>query len=143
MRKAVILLFAFGIFSMSCSEYEIDPKIPKLDMDFAWPKDQECFDKRSPAITIKEIPEGTKSVSVTLYDRSFRRDHGGGTVHYEGKNIIPEGAVTGTYEGPCPSGWGASPEYELTVKALDDSGKVLGIGKKIKAYPDKEHNAPG
>jgi len=143
MWKEIALLIVVGILCVNCSNEDTGPNIPRINLDFKWPIDQECFDKRSPALTITEIPEGPKSVSVTLYDRSFRRDHGGGTVPYEGKNIIPEGAVTGTYEGPCPSGWGASPEYELTVKALDDSGKVLGIGKKIKTYPDKEYNAPG
>ena len=138
MRKAMFLLIVFGIFYVNCSNEETDPNIPLITIDFTWPNGQGCFDKKSPAITIKGIPEGTKSFSVTLYDRSNRREHGGGTVHYEGKNIISEGAVTGNYEGPCPPGWGASPDYELTVKALDESGKVLGMGKKIKTYPDKK-----
>lgn len=138
MRKEIALLFVFGILCANCSNEKPDPNISKINIDFNWPNDSKCFDKRSPAITLKEIPENTKSFSVTLYDRSNRVDHGGGTVHYEGKNIIPEGAVTGTYEGPCPIGWGASPDLDLTVKALDESGKMLGIGKKIKTYPDKK-----
>ena len=138
MRKAIILLIVLGVGCINCSNEDPDSNIPKIGIDFNWPNGQECFDKRSPGITIKKIPEGTQSFSVTLYDRSNRRDHGGGTVAYEGKSIIPEGAVTGTYEGPCPPGWGASPDYELTVTAFDESGKVLAVGKKIKTYPDKK-----
>ncbi len=71
-------------------------------------------------------------MSITLYDRSNRRDHGGDTISFEGKTVIPEGSVKGTYEGPCPPGWGASPNYELTVKAIDRHWEsFLGSAKKL------------
>jgi len=136
MNKTFFLLIIFGVLCFGCSKEEVDPSLPKLDMDFTWVKDQECLDKRSPEISIKEVPEGTKSLSITLYDRSNSRDHGGDTIPFEGKTVIPEGSVKGTYEGPCPPGWGASPNYELTVKALDETGKLLGVGKKVKQYPE-------
>jgi hypothetical protein len=43
MRNAAMLLIVFGIFSMTCSQEEVDPKIAKLDMVFTWPENQECF----------------------------------------------------------------------------------------------------
>ena len=46
--------------------------------------------------------------------------------------------MTGNYEGPCPPSWGASPDYELTVKAIDEKGNILEIGKKVKTYPSEK-----
>jgi hypothetical protein len=138
MRHAAILFIVLGIFCLSCSKEDADSSVPRLEIDFTWPNAEECFDKRSPEIRIKEVPEGTRAFAVSLYDVSNRREHGGGTVNFEGKGLIAEGSVKGNYEGPCPPGRGASPDYEMTVKAIDEWGKVLGIGKMVKTYLDRD-----
>jgi len=138
MKRLLFLIIVFGIFAFSCSREEVDPKLPKMEIDFSWPIDQKCFDTRSPEISIKKVPKETRSLSIILCDLSNRYDHGGGSINFQGKSIIPEGAVKGNYEGPCPPGWGTSPDYELTVKAIDEKGNILGIGKKVKTYPSEK-----
>ncbi len=136
MRKPLLLLFVFclGTLFFGCKKEKVDPSLPKMEVDFTWPEEHECYDSKSPEIRVEGVPEGTESFLVTLFDISNNYDHGGGTVEFEGKNYIAEGSVNGTYRGPCPLGWGLSPDFALTVKALDASGKVIGIGEKIKPH---------
>jgi phosphatidylethanolamine-binding protein (PEBP) family uncharacterized protein len=101
-------------------------------VEFTWPKDQKCFDKRSPKIALENVPNYTKSFQINMYDLDNRYDHGGGTVPFKDSDIIAEGSLN-KYQGPCPS-YG-SPRYQLTVKAIDENGKIIAIGKQTKKFP--------
>jgi hypothetical protein len=72
-----------------------------------------------------------------------RHGHGGGTFEYDGSNIIPMGALK-SYKGPCPMNpW--TPRFEIRVKAIDEHGKVIAFGKKIKdilLYLNETHLRP-
>jgi hypothetical protein len=68
-----------------------------------------------------------------MYDLDNRYNHGGGTFANNGSNLIPEGALK-KYEGPYPPG-NMRPHYEISVKALDENGKVIAFGKKIRRFP--------
>ena len=67
-----------------------------------------------------------------MFDLNSRYDHGGGTVVYKNSNSIPKGALK-NYQGPSPV-YG-SPRYEISVKAIDEDGKVIAFGKKMKKFP--------
>jgi hypothetical protein len=60
-------------------------------------------------------------------------NHGGGTVTYDGSDIIPAGALKNGYNGPCPPS--GSHRYEFTVQAIDAAGVVVGIGKEAHPFP--------
>ena len=84
----------------------------------------------SPAITIKQVPHGTKSLALTLFDPDAPH---GGFVHWVLFNIdpsttmIPDNASPGTpgkngkgesaYTGPCPPT--GTHHYHFMVYALD------------------------
>ena len=106
--------------------------LPQMSVDFSWPKNQKCFDKRSPKIALENIPKTTKSFQINMDDLDNRYDHGGGTVPFKGPGIIAEGSLK-AYRGPCPS-YG-SPRYQLTVKAIDENGKIIAAGRQIKKFP--------
>ena len=116
-RIAALIVF-FMIFG--CSDYS---NLPQISVDFNWLKDQICFDKRSPEIALKNVPEDTKLFKIKMMDLDNRYGHGGGTFEYDGSNRIPVGALK-NYEGPCPPS-SMNPRYEIRVKAIDENGKVI------------------
>jgi len=62
----------------------------------------------------------SKALKVSLTDRDVPSfNHGGGTVQYQGSNIIPVGAHLWMDTG-----------YTIKVKAIDTSGAVVGSGEK-------------
>lgn len=57
----------------------------------------------SPEITVAYAPKGTKFYDVNLMETGTPgRMLGGGTWPADGSGIIPEGALTRHYTGPCP-----------------------------------------
>jgi hypothetical protein len=123
------LIISFVIFG--CSEDYSN--LPQISVDFVWLKDQICFDKRSPEITLENVPDNTKLFKIKMKDIDNNYGHGGGTFEYDGSNIIPVGALK-NYEGPCPlNPW--TPRFEMRVKAIDENGDVIGFGIKTRKYP--------
>jgi phosphatidylethanolamine-binding protein (PEBP) family uncharacterized protein len=102
-----------------------------FDMSFTWGPTKPCFDPKSPPITLKSVPDGTKKLRFKMVDLDAPSyPHGGGTVSYAGKNSLPYGAFR--YQGPCPP----SPHtYQISVDALDGSGKKLGSAKAKRRFP--------
>jgi phosphatidylethanolamine-binding protein (PEBP) family uncharacterized protein len=64
-------------------------------------------------------------------------DHGSGFASFKGDNIIPAGAVKGSYNGPSPP-YGVFHEYEILVMARDTENRTLGIGKSSLRYPPED-----
>ncbi len=128
MRPLIIISFVAVLSPMGCS----DSKLPRLSVDFTWLNDQRCYDERSPEIVIENVPGNTKRLEIDMLELDSRHEHGGGSFPYNGTNLIPEGALD-QYRGPCPS-YGV-PRYELTVKAVDEGGKVVALGKKMRKWP--------
>lgn len=130
MKIGIAAVIIFSII-FGCSKDYSD--LPQISVDFIWLKDQICFDKRSPEITLGKIPDNTKLFKIKMVDIDNRYGHGGGTFEYNGSNIIPVGALK-NYEGPCPMNpW--KPRFEIKVKAIDENGKVIAFGRKIRKYP--------
>jgi hypothetical protein len=43
-------------------------------------------------------------------------------------------SIKGNYNGPAPWLPDMIHDYEITVKAYDQNGKVIGVGKKVKTF---------
>lgn len=73
----------------------------------------------SPEITVAHAPQGTKFYDVRLLEYgNVERLQGGGTWVEDGTGVIPEGALTRHYMGPCPPD-GANTEYAYVVSAME------------------------
>lgn len=82
----------------------------------------------SPEITIQNPPQGTKFYDVRLVERgATERFLGGGRWTEDGGGVIPEGALTRHYTGPCPKS-GKTPEYIYVVSAMSEpEGQPLAV----------------
>jgi len=90
--------------------------------------------KMSPEIKVGNVPAGTVAFKVRLRDNnkpSWR--HGGGTVPADPSGVIPAGALTDGYNGPCPPD--GSHEYVFLVEALDANEDTLAEGSAEQRYP--------
>lgn len=130
--RANIFLMIILSFLLGCSEDYSN--LPQISVDFKWPEAW-TGEETSPELILGNVPDHTKSFSINMYDLDHRYTHGGGTYAYNGSNLIPEGSLK-EYEGPYPP-FGSNPRYEISVKALDENGKVIGFGKKMRRYSHK------
>lgn len=72
----------------------------------------------SPEIDVQNIPAGTETFVVRLIEAEAQeRFCGGGSWRNDGSGIIPEGALTRHYQGPCPQA-GQSRTYHYVVSAM-------------------------
>ena len=90
MKIRIAALIVFFMISCCSEDYS---NLPQISVDFIWLKDQICFDKRSPEITLENVPDNTKLFKVKMKDIDNRYGHGGGTFEYDGSNLIPVGAL--------------------------------------------------
>jgi phosphatidylethanolamine-binding protein (PEBP) family uncharacterized protein len=112
---------------------KVDENVVALDVDFSWEEEHRCSSK-SPAIQVAGVPEGTKSFKVSLVDLDVPFwHHGGGAVENDGSGIIAAGSLKSGYNGPCPPS--GSHRYEFTVHAVDEEGRIIGTGKRMKKFP--------
>lgn len=74
----------------------------------------------SPEITVAYAPYGTKFYDVRLVEGGDNeRFLGGGSWPEDGSGIIPEGALTRHYTGPCPPE-NRKTEYIYVVSAMEE-----------------------
>jgi phosphatidylethanolamine-binding protein (PEBP) family uncharacterized protein len=105
-----------------------------MEIDFEWqPIDRGSRD--NPEIKLTGVPEGTKRFLVSLVDLYVTGfDHGSGFADNDGTGVIARGAAKGSYGGPDPPWPTMKNKYEITVRALNANGDVIGIGKKAKVF---------
>lgn len=108
-----------------------------LSLDWQWKKSHQCSGT-SPALAVGGLPEGTRSISVTMVDLDVPSyDHGGGSVAHAGgaSASIAEGALK-NYRGPCPPNFSSfGHDYEFSVRALAEDGKtVLAQGRRKQTF---------
>jgi phosphatidylethanolamine-binding protein (PEBP) family uncharacterized protein len=127
-RLTIVLLVLLAAL-LGCSKDYSD--LPQISVDFKWPEGNTY--ETSPELRLQNVPDNTKSFKIKMYDLDNSYNHGGGTVGNDGSNVIVEGALK-NYEGPYPPG-SMRPRYEISVKALDENGKVIAFGKKIRKFP--------
>ena len=86
----------------------------------------------SPGFSLSGVPSGTMALSFVMHDRDAPDfQHGGSTVAYTGKGVVPQGAIS--YVGPCPPP-GTTHRYTWTIEALDHSCKTLGSTRAIGSF---------
>ncbi|MDJ0783901.1 MAG: YbhB/YbcL family Raf kinase inhibitor-like protein [Desulfosarcinaceae bacterium] len=105
-----------------------------MTVDFKWQLMDRGADA-NPEIRLAGVPAGTARFFVGLVDLDNNGyDHGGGFVDNDGSGVIARGSIKGNYAGPDPPFETLNHTYEITVKAYDDAGKVIGIGKQAHRF---------
>ena len=122
-RRVSLRVFIFlACFILLCScaskdtpEEEVDKFM--ISVDF---KEVHRCSRISPEITVAYAPYGTKFYDVRLVESGENeRFLGGGTWPEDGSGIIPEGALTRHYTGPCPP-QNRKTEYIYVVSAMEE-----------------------
>jgi phosphatidylethanolamine-binding protein (PEBP) family uncharacterized protein len=135
MKKKFYMWMAISIFLLliCCCSNELKDAAP-MGIDFKWQlKDRGS--EANPEIRLTGVPEGTVRFFVGLVDLDNKGyNHGGGFVDSDGSGVIARGTIKGSYAGPDPPFEDMNNNYEITVKAYDDSGKVIGIGKQAHRF---------
>lgn len=138
-----LVLLLLVTFPLGCGKKTVREKIdiPKgaavMQIDFSWDGIEAC-EHHSPEIKVAGIPAGTVKFKVRLEDVNRPAwNHGGGEAANDGSGIIPAGALTVGYNGPCPP-----PEkrhkYEFLVLAVDDADQTIGFGKARQLFPPRD-----
>ena len=123
MKIATIIMFLFLFYGCSNSNTE------KIGVDFIYDKDHP---RLSPEIHLDRVPSGVDYLEIQFMDATNNWEHGGGTIPYQGKDIIRQGAVK-DFKG-LSSTWGF-PKFNVTVNAFDKNGNLIGKGEITKKPP--------
>ena len=109
----IIPLSGCGLFGSGSSNAE--GQVMEVAVQF---QDVHRCSRISPEIRVSNPPAGTVSYDVSLVedDGSEKMILGSGSWGEDGSGIIPEGALTGHYRGPCPPD-GKSRKYTFVVGA--------------------------
>ncbi len=134
MKNTLLLLLSTLTFLSLCACTNDYKNATQMAVAFEWQQ----IDKGSqenPEIRLTGVPESTKRFLVSLVDLNLKGfDHGSGYVDNDGSGIITRGTVKGSYNGPDPPFPDMKHSYEISVKALDDKGNVIGFGKNAKVF---------
>lgn len=130
-KKTFMLIFVTSLLSGCFAT--LDKNASKLNVAFEWTEKSRCS-SISPPISVTNIPDSTKFLSVRMVDLNVPSyNHGGGEIAYTGSSSIQEGALK-SFNGPCPPG--GAHRYEITVQALNADKKVIvGQGSAIRQFP--------
>lgn len=119
------LLFIFVIFLyiQGCSLFSdksTEDATPDMQVSVNFQEVHRCS-RISPEITIQNAPKGTTSYDIRLIEANGNDEImlGGGTWAEDGSGVIPEGAMTVHYRGPCPPA-GQTRKYVYVVGAKKD-----------------------
>ena len=123
----IILFFIF----LNCSN--VSPDAVELTVDFNWDGFVPCAPAGIPELRISGIPDHTKFLEVSLTD--YGLSHGRQKIAYDGSGIIKMGVLV-DIESPCPMG--EPGKYKFKVKAIDESGVIIGMGSRLRYFPEKK-----
>lgn len=123
----------------SCAGQESEnPPIPEdmvLSVDFL---ERHICSRVSPEITVAYAPKGTKFYDVRLVEYGeTERFMGGGSWSEDGTGLIPEGALTRHYQGPCPKK-NQRTEYAFVVAAMEAANSQPLAVRIYKFIPEDE-----
>jgi hypothetical protein len=127
---AYVLIIAL-IFLVSCSK--VSPDAVELGVDFSWEGFSPCGVGNHPEIRVNGIPDGTKTLVVKLHDHGL--SHGKQSLPYDGSGIIKQGTLD-KIESPCPIG--DPGHYEYKIEALNENKVIIGIGSRVRYYPEEK-----
>lgn len=115
----------------------IPDDVAEMNVSFSWEGIKACTHE-SPEIQVARIPDGTVTLQALLKDINVPTyNHGGGSVKNDASGIIPPGALTIGYNGPCPPARERH-KYEFSVLAKDAQGNIIGFGKSRQLFPPKK-----
>lgn len=114
------LALLFVISACGCAEKEDTPSTPpemEISVDF---KQVHYCSRISPEITVAYAPHGTKFYNVRLVENQNGNERflGGGLWPADNTGIIPEGALSQHYTGPCPKA-NQRTEYVYVISAQE------------------------
>lgn len=115
-----LTLLVPALFLGACAARDTSPESGmEVSVDF---REVHRCSRISPEITVAYAPKGTRFYDVRLMQRGDpERYLGGGTWKDDGSGIIPEGALTGSYVGPCPQD-DKETEFLYVITALESPG---------------------
>ena len=134
MKKTIFLILAIVplLIGVSCTNESQDAAV--MGVEFEW-QPTDFGSSENPEIRLTGVPEGTQRFFVGLVDLNVSTyDHGGGFADNDGSGSIARGSINGNYSGPAPWLPGMVHDYEITVKAYDNNGKMIGIGKDVRRF---------
>jgi len=89
-----------------------------------------CFDSKSPAIVLKDVPAGTAELKVRIRNVGDSAGTSSKTLAYAGEGRIAKGALRHFPACSHVGRWGGDGgAIEVRVQARDASGKVLASGR--------------
>src|SRR4030042_7211998 len=129
LSQTLCAVFFFLLVITGCTTTKVAPNAANLQVELKWTAANKCSSV-SPEIRVTGIPSTTKQLKISMIDLDKPDfNHGGGTVKYDGSNVIPAGGLK-SYTGPCPPSGQHS--YSIKVDAIDVSGVIVGSGKQAK-----------
>ena len=134
MRLNLLLALLVGlVFLFGCQKETTAPHVAELSVDFSWVGMQPCG-WGNPEIHIDGVPENTTTLSLSMYDHAYSHDHGTVRMPFTGEKTIHKDRFK-TIQGPCPV---YSPgRYEITIKARDNNGTIIGRGSTTRSFPEE------
>ncbi len=114
---SLMCLFVFSGCGILESDSESTDELPQMEITVNLQDVHRCS-FMSPEIRVVNAPKGTTVYDVELVEKNGAHEVvlGKGSWHEDGTGIIPEGALTGFYRGPCPQD-GSTGEYYFSVSA--------------------------
>lgn len=115
----VVTLF-FVFFGAGCASKQEETATPDMEVTVEF-KEVHLCSRISPEITVAYAPHGTKFYKVRLIEQNENgqeRFLGGGLWPEDGTGLIPEGALSQHYTGPCPKA-NQRVEYAYVVSAQE------------------------
>ena len=133
-RSFLLMLF----LAILCSCERTSPDLLEFAIDYSWGTGP-GENRKNPEIKITGIPAQTRYLKIQLVDLDMSIANHGEVekIEYNESGLIPYGTLK-NYIGPSPPPEGH--RYEFTIKALDEDGVVIGIGKKSKMCCPKDEN---
>jgi len=128
---ALILMAFFGV---GCEREKISQHVAEVSVKFTWEGLKPC-DWGNPEIHISGVPGNTKFLKISMYDHAYSHDHGTVQMPYADEKIIAKDRFK-EIQRPCPV---YTPgRYEITIKALDDTETIIGMGSAERMFPEEE-----
>ena len=119
------------LFLANC--WRVSPDAVELAVDFTREGFAPCGVGSHPEIRVSGIPDETKILVVKLTDHGL--SHGKQSLSYDGSGIIEKGALD-RIESPCPIG--DPGKYRYKIEALNENKVVIGIGSRVRYYPENK-----
>lgn len=131
MKKGImfksVALIGGGLLLCACASQQSAPEEDNMLVEVNFAEMHLCS-RISPEIKVLDAPKGTKYYDVRLMEEGVvPRYLGGGSWQEDGTGIIPEGALTRHYTGPCPKA-NQKTEFVYIVSAMEDpQGQPLEV----------------